>query len=78
MNKKNVETIPCPSCQSPMKHPQRTFLPKDKIFKCSCGFSKTMKETEYEAMTGACFICGKEACCASDHRFHGELIGMGF
>jgi hypothetical protein len=37
-----------------------------------------MKETEYEAMTGACFICGNEACCASDHRFKGELIGMGF
>jgi len=77
MTKKN-EIIPCPSCQSPMKHPQRTFLPRDKIFNCSCGYRLAVSETEYEAMTGACFICGKDNCCASDHRFKGELIGFGF
>jgi hypothetical protein len=35
-----------------MEHPQRTLLPRDKIFKCSCGLSKTLTETEYEALAG--------------------------
>jgi len=78
MNKKTIAPIPCPSCQSPMEHPQRTYLPRDKIFKCSCGYSKILKETEYEDLIKRCFICGKKDCCASDHRFHGKLIGMGF
>jgi len=69
---------PCPSCQIPMEHPPRTFLLRDKIFKCSCGYSKILKEKEYEDLIGRCFICGKENCKARDHRFHGKLIGMGF
>ncbi len=77
MTKKN-EIIPCPSCQNLMRHPQRTYLPEDKIFNCSCGYRLAVSETEYEAMTGRCFVCGKENCNARDHRFHGKLIGMGF
>ena len=78
MNKKIFVTIPCPSCQIPMEHPQRTLLPRDKIFKCSCGYNLTLAEKGYEALAGRCFVCGKKDCCASDHRFHGKLIGMGF
>ncbi len=77
MSKKN-EIIPCPSCQSPMKHPQRNYLPRDKVFKCACGYRLAVSETEYEALAGRCFVCGKEDCCGKDHRFHGKLIGMGF
>jgi hypothetical protein len=61
-----------------MKHPQRTYLPRDKVFKCSCGYLLAVSEKEYEDLIGRCFICGKENCNASDHRFHGKLIGMGF
>ena len=78
MRKESVATIQCPTCRSQMKPPQRNFLPRDKIFGCACGFTQTLKETEYEAMTGRCFACEKTNCCAEDHRFHGELMGMGF
>ncbi|MBU1194082.1 MAG: hypothetical protein KKE62_07420 [Proteobacteria bacterium] len=70
--------IPCPSCERQMMVFHKSRLSKERIFKCICGYRLTVAEKEYEAMTGRCFVCGKRNCCASDHRFHGELIGMGF
>ena len=69
---------PCPSCQRQMMVFQKFRLSKERIFKCICGYHLAVEKKEYEAITGKCIICGKRNCCARDHSFHGELIGMGF
>jgi len=78
MNKKIVVTIPCPSCSQQMKSIQRSIIRRTRLFACACGHRQWISEDEFEAIKGHCFICFKKDCCAGDHRFKGELIGMGF
>jgi len=68
----------CPSCKMPMPVFQRYRLDKKRILACICGYRCYVNEEEYEALTGLCFTCGKEGCCANDHRFIGVIpAGMG-
>jgi hypothetical protein len=77
MNMKNKFII-CPSCQQQMKSIQRSIIRKTRLFACACGHRRWVSEDEFEVITDRCFICFKNDCCAGDHRFKGELIGMGF
>ena len=68
----------CPSCKKPMPAFHRYRLDKRRILACTCGYKHCVSEDEYEALTGLCFTCGKEGCCASDHRFNGVIpAGIG-
>ena len=77
-NKRNPIRIRCPSCNRKMNVFQKSQHEKERIFACICGYRYRVNEGEYEALTGLCFICGKEGCCANDHRFIGVIpAGMG-
>ena len=76
MNMKNNFII-CPSCRQQMKSIQRSIIRKERLFACACN-RQWISEDEFEGIADHCFICFKKDCCGSDHRFHGELIGMGF
>lgn len=77
-NKNTFIQIPCPLCGAQMMVFQQSRFEKERLFACICDYRCRVSEGSFEEMTGRCFICGKRNCCASDHRFHGELIGMGF
>ena len=67
-----------PSCNKAMSAFHRYRLDKRRILACICGYRCCVNEEEYEALTGLCFTCGKEGCCANDHRFIGVIpAGMG-
>jgi len=68
----------CPSCKKPMPAFQRHRLSQEKILVCICGYRRCVCEEEYERLTSRCGVCGKKGCTGYDHRFHRELIGMGF
>lgn len=61
----------CPSCRKQMPAFHRYRLDKKRVLSCSCGYRRCVNEDEYEAITCLCFTCGKEGCCANDHRFIG-------
>jgi len=68
----------CPSCNKPMPAFHRYRLDKRRILACTCGYRRCVNEDEYETITGLCFVCGKQYCCANDHRFIGVIpAGMG-
>ncbi|MDA3790183.1 MAG: hypothetical protein PF503_17035 [Desulfobacula sp.] len=77
----NTQTFiqsPCPSCNRQMMVFQRSRFEKERTFACICDYRHRMNEGEYEVLTGLCFTCGKEECCANDHRFIGVIpAGMG-
>ena len=70
--------IPCPLCNRQMMVFQKSRFKMERIFACICEYRCRVTEGSFEEMTGRCFVCGKRNCCARDHIFHGELIGMGF
>jgi hypothetical protein len=68
----------CPSCKKEMPVFQKYRLDKRRILACTCGYRRCVNEDEYETITGLCFVCGKQDCCANDHRFIGMIpAGMG-
>lgn len=69
---------PCPSCKNPMPAFQRYRLDKIRVLSCTCGYRRCVNEDGYEDITGLCFVCGKQDCCASDHKLHIDFSGIRF
>lgn len=73
-----VFKAPCPRCQRSMTATRRSITNQTRLFLCTCGHHEWMKEKQFEAITGRCFLCGKRDCSAKDHRFNGIIpAGMG-
>lgn len=77
-NTRTFIQVSCPSCNRQMMVFQQSRLEKERLFACICDYRCRVSEGGFEELTGRCFVCGKRNCCAEDHRFHGELMGMGF